>query len=175
MGIDWKEFAGGARRAYRRLVRDRHAFRIGAIWAIECGLLLPDGSIRAHTTRRGPNLVVDMGLDAAKALLFDAASGLVAFGWIAIGSDITPVSAADVALLSELARAAGSYTAGGTGAATLDHTFGAGVGTGSVAEVGAFNDATAGDMLNRKVFDGAVTKAAGDSLKASCIFTVAPA
>lgn len=173
--MDWLNFARGVTRLTKRMgARDR--FRLSARWEIEVGEMAPDGTIRAVRERKkGPNLIVVAGLNAMKDWLFNAASAGATFQYLAIGTDLTPASSADVALGAEVARDVATYTAGGDGACTLDFTFAAGVGTGAISEAGIFDDAAAGNMVNHKVFDGAVSKGAGDALKASCIFTLAAA
>lgn len=135
----------------------------------------PDG--KEKEVREVRNLVVNAGLDYLKEFILDAVTptAIARMGWIAGGSDATPVTAADTALGAELARLAfATYTAGGTGVASVDATFGAGVGTGSWAEAGIFNANAAGTMLNRVTF-AAVNKAAGDSLKVTFTLTIANA
>lgn len=177
-GSAWSRLALGARRLAARLrggASDRVRLQVTGVWEIACGPLGADGSIQPHTVRRHQkNLVVNAGLEDVKDLLLNPATALVGFGWIAIGSDATPEAAGQTALGAELARGAVTYTSGGTGVATIERTFAAGVGTGAITEAGAFNDAAAGTMLNRKTF-AAVNKGAGDTLKASCVVTIAPA
>lgn len=177
-GSTWGRLAGGARRLAARLRGgggERLALRIQGVWEIACGPVGPDGRVQAHTVRRHEvNLVVNAGLDAIKDRLLNPATVVALFGFIAIGTDATPEAAGQTALGAEVARGAVTYTAGGTGVATIERTFAAGVGTGAITEAGAFNDAAAGTMLNRKTF-AAVNKAAGDTLKASCVLTIAPA
>lgn len=173
----WSRLASGARRLRARLTgrTDLLRIRVRGVWAVECGPLGADGKIRAHTTREGEeNLVVNAGLDAIKDWLLNPASAGAVFGFLAIGTDATPEASGDLALGAEVARAATTYTAGGTGVATAERTFAAGVGTGAITEAGLFNDAAAGDMLNRKTW-AAVNKAAGDTLKVTCVLTFAPA
>lgn len=176
-GNGWDRIARGARRLLGLRARStmRERLKAGAVWRLECGPLRPDGTIDAHSVRGWEeNLVVNAGLDAIKDRLLNPATAVALFGFIAIGSDATPEAAGQTALGAELARGAVTYTAGGTGVATIERTFAAGVGTGSIAEAGAFNDAAVGTMLNRKAF-AAVPKGAGDTLKATCVVTIAPA
>lgn len=173
--IDWGEFARGARRFVAHVMKGKDRVLVHGDWRVECGPLQPDGSIAAHTVREWEeNLTVNAGLNLLKDRMLNPATVAPVVGFIAMGTDATPEAAGQVALLAEVARGALTYTAGGTGVATIERTFGAGVGTGTIAEAGAFNDAVAGTMLNRKAFVG-VPKAAGDTLKVSCVYTFTPA
>lgn len=175
MAVDWGAIARGASDAFRWFRRGQERVGLVARWRVECGPMRPDGSIDAHTAfDAGENLIVNAGLQAAKDLLFKAATTKVPFSWVAIGTDATAEASGQTALLAEVARHAGNYTSGGTGVATVDWTFPAGVGTGAITEGALFNDAAAGDMFNRKTW-AAVAKGAGDALKVSCVITVAPA
>lgn len=142
-------------------------------WRLE--VIGPDG--RVKDVREKKNLIVNAGLNYLREFILDSVTPttLPRMGWIAIGSDATAVAAGNTALGTELAReAVETYTAGGTGVASIDNTFGAGVGTGTVTEAGVFSASTAGTMLNRVVF-AAVTKGAGDSLKVTFTLTFANA
>lgn len=142
-------------------------------WTVQ--VIGPDGAVKDERTKR--NLIVTSGLNFLREYLLDSVTPTSAarMGWIAIGSDATAVSAANTALGTELARGAvATYTAGGTGVASIDRTFGAGVGTGTVSEAGVFNAASSGTMLNRVTF-AAVTKGAADSLKVTFTLTLANA
>jgi len=132
----------------------------------------PDGALKA--VREGHNLVVTAGLNAIKDRLLNPSTTTAVFGYVAIGTGATAEAAGDTALQTEAARAAATYTAGGTGVCTFERTFAAGVGTGAITEAGIFNDATTGTMFNRKTFS-AVNKAAGDTLKVVFTVTFAPA
>ena len=169
--MDWLRFARAARAVFSgksRGAKERQGMT--GRWRLE--LRGPDGQLK--DVRDFENLIVNAGLDAAKNLLFDQATALVGFNWIAIGSDATPAAAGQTALLAELARGASSYTDAGTAVCTIERTFAAGVGTGTIVEVGAFNDAAAGDMFNRATF-AAIAKGAGDTLKATCTITLSNA
>lgn len=173
----WSRLAHGTRRLLSRLSgrTDRIRLRVRGVWALECGPAGADGVIVPHTTRSGEvNLVVNAGLDAIKDRLVNPATAAAVWGFLAIGTDATPEAAGNTTLGAEVARAATTYTAGGTGVATVERTFAAGVGTGAITEAGLFNDAAVGTMLNRKTW-AAVNKAAGDTLKVTCVLTFAPA
>lgn len=142
-------------------------------WKLE--VIGPDGKVK--DTREKRNLIVNAGLNFLREFILDSVTPTAAarMGWIAIGSDATAVTSSNTTLGTELARGAvATYTAGGTGVATIDRTFGAGSGTGTITEAGVFNAASSGTMLNRVTF-AAVTKAAGDSLKVSFTLTLANA
>jgi hypothetical protein len=120
------------------------------------------------------NLVVSAGKEFIKERVLDSVSPstLGFFDHIAVGTDGTAPSITDLALISPLGARlpVATYTPGGTGVATIDATFGAGISTGTWMEAGVFSDLVAGTMLNRVAF-GAVVKAAGDSIKVAFAFT----
>lgn len=169
--MDWLRFARAARAVLtgkRRGAQEREGMK--GHWRLE--LRGPDGELK--DVRDFENLIVNAGFESAKNRLFDPATTEPVFGWIAIGSDATPAAAGQTALLAELARGAVTYTDAGTAVCTIDRTFAAGVGTGTIVEVGAFNANAAGDMFNRATF-AAIAKGAGDTLKASCTITLSNA
>lgn len=132
----------------------------------------PNGELKDE--RCATNKVVNAGLDYLADYAFlgsTPTSQPDAMAYIAIGTDSTTVTATDTALGSELTRQAfDTITPGGVGVITFDASFAAGVGTGSIAEAGTFNDPTTGDMLNRVDF-AAVNKTASDTLKVTCTIT----
>lgn len=140
--------------------------KVVAHWRLQ----LIDERGRVKAERRFENLITNAGLDAAKAHLFDSAAD--PWNYVAIGTSATPEDPTDTVLGTETAREAGSYTAGGVGVATVDATFGAGVGTGAITECGLFDDATTGTLFNHKTF-AAINKGAGDTLKVTCTITLA--
>lgn len=146
----------------------RGAFRLEVIG--------PDGKTKDVREKR--NLIVNAGLDYLKELILDSVSPTtkVYFDRIGIGTDATPETPADVALGAETARQVPSaYTSGGTGIASIETTFAAGVGTGAIAEAAIMKGAgPGGSHLNRVTF-AAVNKAAGDALKVTFTLTIANA
>jgi hypothetical protein len=93
------------------------------------------------------------------------------FRYIAIGSDNTAEAAAQTALLTELARAAGtaSYVSGAIYQVTA--TFASGTGTGTIYEYGLLNSSANGTMLSRDT-EGLITKGANDTLTVVCQITL---
>lgn len=137
--------------------------------------LIRDGKVVEVREKR--NLVVNSGLDYLKELVLDSVSptALSTMTHVAIGSDATAETAADVALGAELARQAfDNYTAGGVGIASVDVTIPAGTGTGAVTEAGILDAGVGGNLLNRTTF-AAVNKGAGDALKVTFTLTIANA
>jgi hypothetical protein len=121
------------------------------------------------------NLVVTTGLDWIKDFCFNTATTQTQQKYIAVGSSNQVVAATDTALISELARQIiSAYTAGGPGVCTVETTFAAGVGTGTITEVGLFDANAAGDMWNRVVINP-VAKGAGDAVKVTMTFTFSAA
>lgn len=166
--MDWGKLAR-ALRAAKHIARGGALVKCHGHWKAE--LIGPDGRVKA--TREVDNLIVNAGLDHLKSFYLDSVtpSAQTRMGWIAIGSGATAPAATDVALQTELAReAVEAYTPGGVGVATIENTFAAGVGTGTVAEAGVFDAAAAGDMFNRVTF-GAIVKGAGDTLKVTVTVT----
>lgn len=97
------------------------------------------------------NLVVNTGLDEA------IDTGLSTFGYMAIGTDNTTVSATDTALIAEVKRESVSPTDEGIGIREYDHTFTFGSGESyNIKEYGIFNSAieSGSIMLNRLTDSG---------------------
>ncbi len=92
---------------------------------------------------------------------------------MAIGSGATAAVVGDTTLETELGRVA-LTTAGGVvsgNTITFEATFLAGVGTGTVNEIGLFDAVTAGNLISRNV-KGPYAKAAGDELTFTLAITV---
>lgn len=127
----------------------------GYVWAV---LTHPDGTCERYDF---PNLVVDTGLN----LVAERLLGLgVAVSHIAIGTGATAPSSGQTALVAEVDRVAFSSSSVVANVANFSGFYGAGVGTGTIAEAGIFNASTAGVMLNRALFPVAIPKGAGDTL-----------
>lgn len=118
---------------------------------------------------KGKNLIVTAGKGLAADLL--GGDSTAALSHIAIGTSNTAAAAGQTALQgSELAREAAVVTV--TGAEVeLVATFAAGTGTGTIEEVGIFNDATTGTMFARYL-TGTITKGASDSIQITWKVTV---
>lgn len=108
------------------------------------------------------NLVVDSGLDFIASRMGGASSDVMSH--MAVGSGTVAANAADTTLGSELGRSALTSSTVTDNAIAYVASFPAGTGTGAVTEAGIFNDASAGDMLCRTVFD-VVNKQTDDSLQ----------
>lgn len=164
----WAAFAGMVRELVLRLRPQR--LRIEGVWDAE--LVKGDGSV--HRFHLGKNLIVNTGLDHLKDILLNPATALLTMHNVAIGTDVTPETAADLALGAEVARAAGSYSPGGVGVATVLYTFPAAGGyePAAIAEGGLFDQATLGGVcFNRKTWP-AFTKESTDTLKITVTITV---
>lgn len=122
-------------------------------------LLDADGNIIEELNE--DNLVVDSGLTWIAALLTSSPARM---SHMAMGSNGAASSPGLVGLNNEIARVAleAATTAGKT--TTYTANFPAGVGTGTLAELGIFNAAGGGTMLNRVVF-AAQTKESTTSVR----------
>jgi hypothetical protein len=122
------------------------------------------------------NKVVDAGLAYIASRMRDASATVMSH--MGIGSGTTAAAAGDTTLGSQLSTRVGlDSTTIVTTTATDDSvqyvaTFGAGQSTGAVTEAGVFNDATAGTMLCRTVFD-VINKGELDTLVITWKVTVA--
>ena len=116
------------------------------------------------------NLVVQVGKNfLANAVIANSATPFVA---IAIGSSATAPVLANTTLGAETARVAFGQSVTGS-VVTMTSVFGAGIGTGTLAESGIFNNSVSGGtMLSRIVFTS-ITKNAGDSFTAIWTVTIA--
>lgn len=112
------------------------------------------------------NLIVSGGKNLLAARLSSNATATISH--IGIGSSPTAASAGQTALLSPIVRVATTISGGTVSGPTVSYsaTYGPGVGTGSIAEAGLFNAASAGIMLSR-VAVVEFTKSAGDTLTIS--------
>ncbi len=135
--------------------------------------VLRDGD---RVIRRGVrrNLVVDVGLNFMRNYGFDPATTFSQMQAIAIGSNGAAPAPGDTDIVAETGRVAATYAAGGTGVVVMSASFGPGVGTGTVAEAGMFDDTGAGpasgNMFDRFLI-GPLTKAAGATLDVEITIT----
>lgn len=116
----------------------------------------------------GPNLVTTLGKEQIALSIADGTG--VPFTHMAIGSNSTIPAIGDTALGAELGRVAVTSTTALNNTVTYEATFGAGVGTGSVAEAGIFSASVAGIMLSRST-SLSLTKGASDTLQVTWIIT----
>ena len=115
------------------------------------------------------NLVVTTGKNFIASRMKDTTDA--AMSHMAIGSGNTAAAAADTALGTQLDIQSLTSTTVSTNTVTYAATFGAGNGTGAVAEAGVFNASSSGTMLCRSVFS-VVNKAAGDSMTVTWVITI---
>jgi len=115
------------------------------------------------------NLVVTTGKNFIASRMKDTTDA--AMSHMAIGSGNTAAAAGDTALGTQLDIQSLTSTTVSTNTVTYAATFGAGDGTGAVAEAGVFNAASSGTMLCRSVFS-VVNKAAGDSMTVTWVITI---
>lgn len=115
------------------------------------------------------NLVVTTGKNFIASRMKDTTDA--AMSHMAIGSGNTAAAAGDTALGTQLDIQSLTSTTVSTNTVTYAATFGAGSGTGAVAEAGVFNASSSGTMLCRSVFS-VVNKAAGDSMTVTWVITI---
>ena len=115
------------------------------------------------------NLVVTTGKNFIASRMKDTTDA--AMSHMAIGSGNTAAAASDTALGTQLDIQSLTSTTVSTNTVTYAATFGAGNGTGAVAEAGVFNASSSGTMLCRSVFS-VVNKAAGDSMTVTWVITI---
>jgi hypothetical protein len=120
-------------------------------------------------TQDVPNMVVTAG----KAFIASRMAGTAAavMSHMAIGSSNTAESTGQTALVAQTAIVGLTSTTPSSNQVTFSATFGAGVGTGTIAEAGLFNAASAGTMLARSTAVS-LTKGATDTLTITWIVTV---
>jgi len=124
-------------------------------------ILVKDESGDLKDKREIDNLVVTLGKNHIASRLTSNAN--VIMSHMAVGDSNTSAVVSQTGLGSELARVTLDSTTLDNATATYTATFGAGVGTGSLAEAGIFNAGSSGIMLCRTNFN-AVNKAAGDTI-----------
>ena len=122
------------------------------------------------------NIAVNAGLNWARTHL--GSSGTTRADYIGLSSNVSAPAAGDtdlgVTVLTDsgLARAQGTYAAGGTGVYTMAKTFTA-TATKTVASVGLYYSATTPDNLLAGVAVASVTLATNDTLTITWTVTVA--
>jgi hypothetical protein len=122
------------------------------------------GLLKEHRLIR--NLVVTVGKGFITSRMIGAAAAVMSH--MAAGTGATAAAAGNTTLGTEVGRVAltsATQTTGDVANDTVQYaaTFGAGVATGALTELGLFNAGAAGDMLARTVF-AVVNKGAEDSL-----------
>ena len=132
-------------------------------------VVLKDESGAVKDSREINNLVVNTGLGYIASRMKDVTED--AMSHMAIGSGTSAAAAGDTTLGTQLAREALSSTTVAGGVVTYASSYASGTGTGAVTEAGIFNDATAGTMLCRTVFD-VVNKGANDTLAITWTITL---
>lgn len=122
-------------------------------------LIDKDGNIKDQKDVN--NLVVNSGLN----FILQAMNGDTAdvMDYIAIGSGTTTAAAGDTTLGTEVVRVQMDSRSIASNVISFSASYGAGVGTATIAEAGIFDAASGGDMLCRVQF-GSIVKEAADSL-----------
>lgn len=124
-------------------------------------VLLYDQNGNKKDERKVKNLVVTNGKNHIASRL--TSNTAVVMSHMAVGSSNTAPSTSQTALTTELARVALDSTTLTNATSTYTATFGAGVGTGTLAEAAILNASSGGTMLCRTNFNE-VNKAAGDTI-----------
>lgn len=125
-------------------------------------LTVLDSDMKVKEVREFDNLVVTTGCELIASQFCDETMEKPSH--MAIGTGTTAPKKADTALQTEVKRKAFKTNASRVGATvTYQAEFGPTEGTGAITEVGIFNHATAGTMLNRATFP-VVNKQASDTL-----------
>ncbi len=106
-------------------------------------------------------MIVDTGLQHIADQMAEESQAQMSH--MAVGTGNVAVQAADTTLNTEAARVALASVTRSDKKVSYVATFGAGVATGALKEVGIFNAATGGTMLMRHVFAD-INKGANDSL-----------
>lgn len=115
------------------------------------------------------NTIVNSGYDFICEAM-SSSNRPAAMEYVAVGSGSTVNDMTMTALVTQLARVKGTYYhTAGTKFFTLKASFGPGIGTGVINELGVFNALSGGTMLDRVVI-GTVTKEAGDTYNATFQF-----
>lgn len=137
--------------------------------AMSATLIKANGDVETY---QKDNLIMNVGFDLIADCIGKAASRPTVISHIAVGTGATAVAATQTALVTELARIAGTYAhTAGTKVFTIVATFAAGTGTGAITEAGVFNASSAGTMLDRVVFP-VINKGADDTLTVTFTFTM---
>jgi hypothetical protein len=132
-------------------------------------VVLHDAQGKLKEEREINNLVVSAGLNYICSRMKDATD--TAMGYMAVGTGSTAASAGDTTLGTEADRnAVNSITVSSN---TIEYvaSWAAGDATAALTEAGIFNDASAGTMLARVVFD-TVNKGANDTLTITWTITL---
>lgn len=114
-------------------------------------LTYPDGTVK---TIENCNMIVNSGLDfLIKCIINSGANRPNPLGYVAIGTGTGVTTGGMTALVSELARGAGSWTyTAGSATFKISTSFARGAVIGTVTEGGVFNAASAGVMFDRVLF-----------------------
>lgn len=115
------------------------------------------------------NLVVNVGLNFIANALVN--SSTQPFAYMAVGSGSTTPAATDTTLTTETARALFTTSVVTANSLELTWILGAGVATGTIAEAGIFNAASAGTMLSHALI-GPATKGASDVFTIDWVITI---
>ena len=130
-----------------------------------------DGQIKQQVA--GTNVVTTAGKEFLASFLVSAAAAASTFTckYIAVGTGSTAETAADVALVAEVARSTGTVSHNGTGIYQVVATFGTNSAVGAIYEYGMFSSSSAGTLLARDT-EAVVNVSATDTLTVTAQVTV---
>ena len=115
------------------------------------GHIVITNALTGEIVYEGDNHVTDVGLGWIADQCSDA--GEAAISHVAVGTGVLNNDGTDTALATELARVAITSNTQTTTSFTVAAQFPAGTGTGTLTEVGMFNDASAGTLIAAKVIN----------------------
>jgi len=120
----------------------------------------------------GYNLVVTNGVERLAQYLAsaNAAATTFTFNYIAIGTDATSEVAGDTGLGAEQSRHTGTVSYSSGAIFQVVATFGAGSGTGAIAEYGLYDTNTGGTLFSRDT-ESVINKGSGDTLTVTAQYT----
>lgn len=119
----------------------------------------------------GDNMIVNGGRDLFADLIADNTGTRPSY--MAVGTGSTAITVSDTTLESELDRNAIALTSSASGVVTYKAFWGMSEAAGTLANVGLFNDPSAGTMIAAYVLDSTVAKDATKSLTITWTITLA--
>jgi hypothetical protein len=132
---------------------------------------LYDSEGKLKETREIHNVVVTVGKNYLASWLTASAQTDYFMRYLALGTGVTPATAADTVMEIESATRVAGTLSSATNVWQNQGTFNPGVNTGSITEAGIFSASSGGTMLAHQVFP-VITKQAGDTLQVTWQITI---